>query len=72
MITPAAAGATSTWIQYANIPVEGSFPGNFYTHGSILQPAPNPTMPSMTTDPGGVLGTALMQADALTYLVSHL
>ncbi len=40
------------------------FPGNSYSHGSLLAPADN--------GPDGLLGTALLQHDAITYLDSNL
>jgi hypothetical protein len=62
----AAGTAGSQWIQYRTLPADTTtgFPGNTYAHGSLLAPA--------DAAPDGVLGTAQMQTDALTYLVSHL
>lgn len=64
--TPASGMAGSSWVQYANIPADATqmFPGNTYAHGSLLQPA--------TPDAAGLLGTAQMQTDAITFLVTHL
>jgi dienelactone hydrolase len=64
--TPAAGMAGSSWVEYKNIPADPAqmFPGNNYAHGSLLSPA--------TPDPAGLLGTAQMQTDALTYLGTHL
>jgi hypothetical protein len=64
--TPASAGAGSSWVEYSNVPVDAAqaFPGNTYAHGSLLQPA--------TPDAAGLLGTAQMQTDALTFLGTHL
>jgi hypothetical protein len=64
--TPAAAMLGGSWIQYTNIPPNAAqmFPGNTYAHGSLLSPA--------TPDAAGLLGTAQMQTDTITYLVTHL
>jgi dienelactone hydrolase len=66
MPTPAAAMPGSSWIQYKTLPADAAtgFPGNTYAHGSLLAPA--------TPDTAGLLGTAQMQTDAITYLVTHL
>jgi hypothetical protein len=66
MATPAAGMPPSAWIEYSNVPADPAqmFPGNTYAHGSLLTPA--------TPDAAGLLGTAQMQTDAITYLVTHL
>jgi hypothetical protein len=66
MPTPAAAMPGASWIQYTTTPPDAAtaFPGNTYAHGSLLTPA--------TSDTAGLLGTAQMQTDAITYLVTHL
>jgi hypothetical protein len=66
MPTPAAAMPGRSWISYATLPPDpaSSFPGNAYAHGSLLAPA--------TPDTAGLLGTAQMQTDAITFLVTHL
>lgn len=69
--TPAALAAGSAWIRYQNVDADlGSmFPGNAYSHGSLLVPAqPSATMVA----PSGELGTLRMRVDALAFLVSHL
>jgi hypothetical protein len=68
MPTPAAAMPGSAWIQYKTLPADPAtgFPGNAYAHGSLLAPAPS------TPETAGLLGTAQMQTDAITYLVTHL
>jgi hypothetical protein len=64
--TPASGSAGSSWVEYSNIPADTAqmFPGNTYAHGSLLQPA--------TPDLAGLLGTAQMQTDAITFLGTHL
>ena len=69
--TPALATAGAHWIQYASIDASGAFPGNLYSHGSLLAPATH-DMTSTALDPAGVLGTALMQTDTLTFLATNL
>jgi hypothetical protein len=69
---------TSKWVQYENIPpnLDANFPGNTYHHGSLLRPAPsvNATEPTHLCSGStpqycdGVLGTAQMVVDALTFL----
>jgi hypothetical protein len=64
--TPAAAAPGDSWITYTNVPADPAtaFPGNSYAHGSLLAPA--------TPDTAGLLGTAQLQTDAITYFVTHL
>jgi hypothetical protein len=64
--TLAAAMPGSAWIQYRTVPADvgQAFPGSTYSHGSLLAPA--------TPDLAGLLGTAQMQTDAITFLVTHL
>jgi hypothetical protein len=64
--TPVTAMPPSSWVLYTNVPADPAtmFPGNTYAHGSLLQPA--------TMDAAGLLGTAQMQTDALTFLGTHL
>lgn len=50
----------SKWVQYVDLRPSGMFPGNTFAHGSLLQPA--------DATPAGLLGTARMQVDAITYL----
>lgn len=69
--TAALAMPKSLWIQYANIAAAGAFPGNLYSHGSLLAPATSDPTSTML-DPAGVLGTALMQTDTLTFLATNL
>jgi hypothetical protein len=66
MPTPAAAMPGGSWIQYTTLPADAAtmFPGNAYAHGSLLAPA--------NAEPSGLLGTARLQTDAITYLVTHL
>jgi hypothetical protein len=66
MPTPAAAMPAGSWISYATLPPDpaSGFPGNAYGHGSLLSPS--------TSDAAGLLGTAQMQTDAITFLVTHL
>jgi dienelactone hydrolase len=60
----------SHWLQYETLPAMSKFPGNAYSHGSLLAPAAVP--PELMAGISGLLGTALMQADTLTFLVTHL
>jgi hypothetical protein len=69
---------TSKWLQYASIApnLGAGFPGNTYHHASLLRPAPsvNATEPTQFCSGStpqycdGVLGTAQMVVDALTFL----
>jgi hypothetical protein len=70
--TPTAEAALpgSHWLKYETLPAMGVFPGNTYGHGSLLAPATAP--PELMAGISGLLGTALMQTDALTFLVTHL
>jgi hypothetical protein len=68
--TEASAMGGSQWIRYRTLDAQGMFPGNTYSHGSLLAPAA--AAPSLMAGVSGVLGTALMQTDTLTYLVTHL
>jgi hypothetical protein len=71
-----AAMPASKFVTYTNMPPTASppFPGNTFTHGSLLSPAPSVVDPTMQCNPGtgqfcdGVLATARMVVDALTYL----
>jgi dienelactone hydrolase len=61
------AGATAPlWVTYETLPANGGtgFPGNTYSHGSLLAPA------SAGLD--GQIATGQMQADAITYLLTNL
>lgn len=69
--TPALTMPGSYWVQYANIDAAGAFPGNFFSHGSLLQPAKHDATSTMP-DPAGVLGTALMQTDTVTFFATNL
>ena len=64
--TPASGMAGSSWVEYSNVPADAAqaFPGNTFAHGSLLRPA--------TPDAAGLLGTAQMQTDAITFLGTHL
>jgi hypothetical protein len=59
------------WLIYAEQPANAGtgFPGNAYGHASLLAPA----QATATTSAGaGELGTALMRADTVGFLLSHL
>jgi hypothetical protein len=66
----------SKYLLYTNVPPSSGFPGNTFAHGSLLSPAGsvNATMPtdacSLATPNfcDGVLGTAQMDVDAITFL----
>jgi hypothetical protein len=58
------------FIQYQTLPAMGMFPGNTYSHGSLLAPAAMP--PELMAGVDGLLATAQMQTDALTFLATHL
>jgi len=63
--------AGSHWLEYhgldANLPL--GFPGNAYSHGSLLAPA----TPSASMAPGsGELGTLRLQADTVGFFATHL
>ena len=65
-------------IQYPTLaPIPGTFPGNTFTHGSLLQPATTVITPPGPCDPGtgarcdGALATARMQTDAIFYLTAN-
>jgi dienelactone hydrolase len=68
--TPAALAPGSAWIRYQNLDADPAsmFPGNAYSHGSLLVPAQSATMVA----PSGELGTLRMRVDALAFLASHL
>lgn len=53
------------WVDYTNLPEAGAFPGNSFAHGSLLQPPSGSGV-------AGQLGTGLMQADAIGYLILNL
>lgn len=55
---------SSKWVRYETVPSGNGFPGNTYDHGSLLAPAADGA--------GGLLATGLMQADAITFLLSNL
>jgi hypothetical protein len=69
---------TSKYLLYSKVPPVSGFPGNTFTHGSLLVPAPSANGAgacSTVTAPGqgpefcdGVLGTAQMVVDAITFL----
>jgi hypothetical protein len=69
--TPAAVMPGSSWIRYANLDADPAtrFPGNAYAHGSLLSPA---TPSSSMLEVSGQLGTARMQTDTVSFLLSHL
>jgi hypothetical protein len=54
--------ASSRFVQYPTLPPDGgtNFPGNTFSHASLLRPANN--------NPDGRLATARMQVDAITFL----
>jgi pimeloyl-ACP methyl ester carboxylesterase len=60
---------TSKWVRYTDLAFDAGtgFPGNTFTHSSVLRPAASIT-PS-TQD--GNAGTARMQTDLITFLVSN-
>jgi pimeloyl-ACP methyl ester carboxylesterase len=53
-------GPTPKYVAYPDLAADGPFPGNTFSHASLLQPA--------NADPDGQLGTARLQADALGFL----
>jgi hypothetical protein len=67
--TPAASGAITTaptankWVRYPTLPPNAGagFPGNTFTHASLLLPA--------NAGNDGLLGTVRLQSDAITFLV---
>lgn len=77
---PCTAPTTSKYLLYNNVPgnMGAGFPGNTYGHGSLLSPATSanggtcsPTQISPTVGPffcDGVLGTAQMDVDAISFL----
>jgi hypothetical protein len=69
--TPAAVAPGSAWLRYENLDADPAtmFPGNAYAHGSLLAPA---TPSSSMLEVSGQLGTARMQTDTVSFLVSHL
>lgn len=69
--SPPALAPGSHWLRYEPSPAdaESMFPGNAYQHGSLLAPAaPGPDQ----AEGSGELGTLLMQADTIGYLLTHL
>jgi len=68
--SPAAALPGTRWIRYSNVAANAalSFPGNAYSHGSLLAPA-DPADDQASGS--GELGTLQMQVDTLTFLSSH-
>jgi hypothetical protein len=64
--TDAAAASGSAWIQYKHLDADANkaFPGNTFSHGSMLKPANDMA--------DGQLGTAQMQTDLVTYLAHNL
>jgi hypothetical protein len=63
--TEALGGNTAAhFITYRNLPENGAFPGNVFSHGSLLRPAGDGL--------DARLGTARIQADALSYLLQAL
>jgi dienelactone hydrolase len=59
---------TTKWVHYPTLAADPatSFPGNTFHHASLLSPT---LVPGQAPTPDGLLGTARMQVDALTYLV---
>jgi dienelactone hydrolase len=57
--------AESKWVRYPTLPADGGtgFPGNAFTHGSLLQP--------FMATPAFQLGVARMQTDAIFYLTQN-
>jgi hypothetical protein len=69
--SPAVLVPGSHWVRYPGVNADPSsaFPGNAYSHGSLLAPAtPAPGMASGS----GTLGTVRLQIDTLGYFLSHL
>jgi hypothetical protein len=64
--SPSAGSAGSQWIKYTSLPADAAagFAGNAYAHASLLSPS--------GTGTDGLLGTLLLQTDALTFLATHL
>jgi len=54
-----AAPMANHWLQYKPVAAQGEFPGNTFSHGSLLAPA---------DATAGRLGTARMQTDAIYFL----
>jgi hypothetical protein len=67
--TPSAAVSTdptsSKWVDYTNLPADGGsgFPGNTFSHSSLLRPANEGT--------DGLLGTVRVQTDAIAFLLAN-
>jgi dienelactone hydrolase len=61
--SPPATVMENKWVQYPTLPPDANagFPGNTFAHGSLLSPANN--------NADGLLGTARLQKDAITYLL---
>jgi hypothetical protein len=61
--SPPATVMENKWLQYPTLPADAAsgFPGNTFAHGSLLSPANN--------NADGLLGTARLQKDAITYLL---
>lgn len=69
--SPAAVLSGSHWLRYQGIDADpgGLFPGNAYSHSSLLAPA----TPSASMAAGsGPLGTLRLQLDTVAYFLSHL
>jgi dienelactone hydrolase len=68
--TPAVLAAGSVWVRYVNLDGDAAtmFPGNGFSHGSLLSPAaPSPTMAA----PSGELGTLRIRVDGLSFLMAQ-
>jgi hypothetical protein len=54
---------SNKWLQYPTLPADAGtgFPGNTFAHASLLSPA--------NGNADGLLGTARLQTDAITYLL---
>jgi hypothetical protein len=69
--SPAAIVPGSHWLRYQGVDADlaSLFPGNAYSHGSLLAPA---TASASMALGSGQLGTLRMQLDTLAYLMTHL
>jgi hypothetical protein len=71
MPSPAVVSPGSHWLRYQGVDADlaSLFPGNAYSHGSLLAPAPASASMALGS---GQLGTLRMQLDTVTYLATHL